>query len=178
MIHFNLLIVSVEFSVDVSNIISSRGSNATFNCSTMGSDEFESSYVWMLNETVIGVGPTLVLMDIDASSGGNYTCVVNNTAGTHSASATLYVIPYIVTPLDEQIPVVNGSNLNISCTATGFPSPSVIWVNVTNMEVVDTQLLDFSPVLFGDEGLYRCVATSEINGTNFTVSDETTLVGR
>lgn len=178
MIHFNLLIVSVEFSVDVSSIISSRGSNATFKCPTMGSDEFESSYVWMLNETVIGVGPTLVLMDINAYSGGNYTCVVNNAVGTHSASATLYVVPYIITPLDEQIPVVNGSNLNISCTAAGFPSPTVIWVNTTNMETLETQLLDFTPVLFGDEGLYQCVANAEINGTNFTVSDETTLVGR
>lgn len=144
----------------------------------MGSDEFESSYVWVLNETVIGVGPTLVLMDIDASSGGNYTCVVNNTAGTHSASATLYVVPYIVTPLDEQILTVNGSNLNISCIAAGFPSPSVNWLNVTNMEMLDTPLLDFSPVLFGDEGIYCCIATADINDTNFTASDETTLVGK
>ena len=178
MIHFNLLIVSDEFSVFVSNVISSRGSNVTFECSTMGSEGFENSYVWMRNGTMIGDGPSLVVMNTDASSGGNYTCIVNNAAGTHFASATLYVEPYIATPLDERVSIANGSNLSIICTAAGFPSPSVKWINLTNMEMLDTLLMYFNPVMFGDEGLYRCIATTEINGTNFTASDETTLVGR
>ena len=47
-----------------------------------------------------------------------------------------------------------------------------------NAEMMNTSLLEFSPVMFGDEGLYRCVATTEINGTNFSVTDDNILVGK
>ena len=119
----------------------------------------------------------LEVMDINASSGGSYMCTVNNAAGNDSASTTLYVAPYIVTPLEEQTLTTNGSNVNISCDADGFPSPTASWVDMTNAEVVNMSLLEFSPVMFGDEGLYRCVATVEIDGTNFTAMDDTLLVG-
>ena len=126
----------------------------------------------------IGNESTLVVMDIDASSGGDYTCTVSNAAGNDSASTTLYVAPYIVTPLEEQTLTTSGSSVNISCDADGFPIPTVRWVDMTNAEVVNTSLLKFNPVMFGDEGLYRCVASAEINGMSFTATDETILVGK
>ena len=119
----------------------------------------------------------LEVMDIDASSGGDYTCTVSNAAGNDSASTTLYVAPYIVTPLEEQTLTTSGSNVNISCDADGFPTPTVRLVD-NNAEVVNTSLLEFSPVMFGDEGFYHCVASAEINGTSFTATDITILVGK
>ena len=116
-------------------------------------------------------------MNFNTSSGGVYTCTVSNAAGSGSASTTLYVLPFIVTPLEEQILTMNGSNMNISCDADGFPNPTVSWVDMTNAEVVSTSLLEFSPVIFGDEGLYRCVATAEIDNMNFNATDDIILVG-
>ena len=121
---------------------------------------------------------TLTLLNVNASSGGNYTCTVSNTAGNDSASTTLYVAPYIFTPLEEQTLTTNGSNANIICDADGFPSPTVSWVDMTNTGVVNMSLLEFGPVMFGDEGLYRCVATAEIDGMNFTAMDDTILIGK
>ena len=85
-----------------------------------------------MNGNIIGNDSMLEVMDIDASSGGVYTCIVSNAAGSDSASTTLYVAPYIVTPLEEQTLTTNGSNVSISCDADGFPNPSVSWVDMTN----------------------------------------------
>ena len=137
-----------------------------------------NSFVWTMDANVIGSESVLNVVDIDASHGGSYICTVSNAAGAESASATLYVEPYIDTPLERETLAINGSNLNISCNAVGFPIPVVVWVDMQGIEVSNSSQLQFSPVLFGDEGLYRCVATSEIGETIFTAMSETTLVGK
>ena len=162
--------------VSVSSNLSRVGNNVSFSCFSMGGPN--NTYVWLKDKDIIGNGTTLVVTNIDASSGGNYTCSVSNAAGNDSASTTLYVAPYIVIPLEEQTLTTNGSNVNISCDAAGFPSPTVIWVDMTEQRVSNTPLLQFSPVMFGDEGVYRCVATVDINGMPFTANNETTLVGK
>ena len=161
--------------MSVSHDISNFGSNVTFSCSAMGGPDI--TYYWMKNGRIIENESILVIADVDASSGGSYTCLVSNAAGNDSASTTLYVAPYIVTPLEEQTLTANGSNVNISCDAAGFPSPTVTWVNMTNVEISNTSLLQFSPVMFGDEGVYRCEATAQINGMVFIASNQTTLIG-
>ena len=154
----------------------SQGNNTTLTCSAFGGPN--NTFLWEMNGSIIGNDSMLDVTDIDASSGGNYTCTVSNAAGSDSASTTLYVAPYIVTPLEEQILTTNGSNVNISCNADGFPTPTVSWMDMTNAEVVNMPLLEFSPVMFGDEGLYRCVAAAEINGVDFNATDDTILVGK
>ena len=170
--------VSPESSVSISpiNPVFSRGNSIAFICSTLGGPN--NTFRWEMNGNIVGNDSMLEVMNIDASSGGSYMCTVSNAAGNDSASTTLYVAPYIVTPLEEQTLTTNGSNVNISCDADGFPSPTVSWVDVTNAEVVNMSLLEFSPVMFGDEGLYHCVATAEINGINFNTIDDTILIGK
>ena len=136
-----------------------------------------NTFLWEKNGTIIGNDSTLKLMTIDASYGGDYSCIVSNAAGADSASTTLYVAPYIITPLQKQIlSTVDGSSVIINCSAAGFPTPTVNWVDMLNTEVSSTPQLWFNPVVFGDEGLYRCIASSDINGTNFAAIDETTLI--
>ena len=146
----------------------------------MGQGGPNNSYAWERNGKVLNNENKnkLTLMIGISSSGGLYRCTVSNAAGSDSASTILYVAPYIVTPLEEQTLATNGSNVNISCGADGFPSPTVSWVDTTNAEAVNMALLEFSPVMFGDEGVYRCVATAEINGMSFNTTDNTILVGK
>ena len=61
--------------------------------------------------------------------------MISNAAGAEYASASLYVKPYIDTSLDRETLAVNGSNLNISCNAVGFPIPVVVWVDMQGIEV-------------------------------------------
>lgn len=154
--------------------VSIRGENLTLRCLTVGS--FVDSYLWEKNGSIIGNSDTLDII-VDASSGGIYTCAVSNDAGSDSSTTTLYVAPYIDTSLEKETLTASKSILDISCDATGFPAPSVIWVDTQGLEVSNTSQLQFSPVMFGDEGQYYCLATTEINGTDFTAMDETTLIG-
>lgn len=178
-IHCIFSTVSPEGSVVISphDIIINFGDNITLRCAAMGGPNV--TFKWEVNREVVGNDSVLNLMAVDATYGDNYYCIVNNSAGTDSTFTTLYVAPYIVTPLDEQIlAAVNGSSLDIICDAAGFPYPNVTWVDMFNMEVSNTSLLRFSPTSFGNEGVYRCVASATINGRLLVAMDDTTLISK
>ena len=168
----------VEITLNIDLNVTSLDDTVMMMC--IGSGGPNNTYEWIKDGTILDgeTSDTLTLITVNASSGGSYTCTVSNAAGSDSASTTLYVAPYIVTPLEEQILTTDGSNVNISCDADGFPSPNVSWVDMTNAEVVNMSLLEFSPVMFGDEGLYRCVATAEIIGMGFNATNDSILVGK
>ena len=71
-----------------------HGENATLTCISMGGPN--NVYQWEKDGNVVATDDILTLMDIDASSGGIYTCTVSNLAGNDSATTTLYVAPYFV----------------------------------------------------------------------------------
>ena len=169
------LTVSPRGSISPQNIITTLGDITTLNCSTLGGPS--NSFQWERNGIPIENDSVLTLEGINASHGGTYTCIISNAAGNDSVSTTLYVAPYIDTLLEEQTLAENGSNVNIVCTAAGFPIPNVIWVNALGSDISNTSLLQFSPVIFGDEGSYRCVATIEINEVMFLATNETILIG-
>ena len=170
----NIIIEPVISAVFPSNTISIQGENITFRCLPVG--RFIDSYLWEKDGMIVGNDETLEVI-VDASSGGIYTCTVSNAAGTDSNFTTLYIEPFINVPLNDQTLAINGTNVNISCDAAGFPPPNVSWVDTLGLKVSNTSQLQFSPVLFGDKGNYHCVLTAEINGMNFSARDETTLTG-
>ena len=157
--------------------VASIHSNVTLTCHNEGGPT--NIYQWRKDGIILNniTDNTLKLNGIKVTSGGDYTCTVRNAAGMESTTTTLYIAPYIVTPLEKETHAFNGSNVNVSCEADGFPPPAVSWVNMTSMEVSNTTLLDFSPVLVRDEGIYRCVATLEVNGSSIEATDETNLIG-
>ena len=154
------------------------GDDVTLMCISDGGPN--NSFEWSKDGVVLTreINNTLTLSFITASSGGVYTCSVSNAAGNDSASTTLYVAPYIVTPLQELTLTKDGLVVNTSCDAAGFPSPVVNWMNMANVEVSSTSLLQFNPVMFGDEGMYRCSASSLISGTELIATNVTILTSR
>lgn len=178
--HFCLhFIVSPEGSVAVSQeiIIASLGDSVTLSCSALGGPNI--TFQWIKDGIIIGNDSMLELVAIDASRGGDYFCIVSNAAGTERATSAVYVRPYIVTPLDSRVLTkVNGSALSITCDADGFPTPSVMWFNRGNVQVSNTSQLVLDPLSFGDEGLYTCVASNEINQTYSSAVDDTTIISK
>ena len=167
-------------------------SNVSFNIASLnqavclmcnGSGGPNNTYEWMKDGNVLDgeVDNTLALNIINGSSGGNYTCILRNAAGNDSDSTILYVAPYIINPLEEKVFTMNGSTLSIICEADGFPSPEVMWAriheNMTGTVVSTTSLLDMNPVVFGNEGLYRCIVSFEIGEMLHMAFDDTTLIG-
>ena len=167
-------------------------SNVSFNIASLneavclmcnGSGGPNNTYEWMKDGKILDgeVDNALALNIINSSSGGVYTCIVRNAAGSGSDNMTLYVAPYIMNPLEEQVFRMNGSTLSILCDTDGFPSPDVIWarihMNMTGTVASNRSLLEMNPVVFGNEGLYRCTASVEIGEMLHMASDETTLIG-
>ena len=152
-------------------------SNVTLTCSNRGGPT--NTYEWRKDGIIFDgeTNKTLSLNSVEVTSGGDYTCTVSNDAGMDSTTTTLYIAPYIAVPLEEEIQADNGSSVNVSCEADGFPLPTVNWVNRTNIVVANTTLLKFSPVLVGHEGIYRCVATIVVNGSSIDATDEINLIG-
>ena len=138
----------------------------------------ENDFYWLMNGLFIANRSTLTIVNINASQGGNYTCLVGNSAGIDSFSTSLYVAPNIDTPLEDKVLTYNGSSVTLTCDASGFPPPRVIWLDDLDFEISNTSLLELAPVLFGDEGVYRCEASLEIDGMNYTATDATTLFGK
>ena len=142
-----------------------RGDNITINCLAMANSDI--SYQWQANSTNISgeTSTTLVLSNVNASSGGKYSCVAFNRAGNGSASAFVFISPYFSTqPEDGR--GSNGFNVILVCVAEAFPAPQYKWERVEGQAIRDTVLgvnsttLSFNPLIFGDEGNYLCNAIS------------------
>ena len=124
------------------------------------------------------VSSSLTVNNITADDGGYHTCIAENEAGFTEASAVLYVSLYVSEP---QVGL-NTTSFNfetITCTIEGFPinyTWEKLMENMKYSEVSTGQVLKFNPVEFGDEGVYRCVAHSDLGEE--LVSDDLTVTSK
>ena len=87
--------------------------------------------------------------------------------------------------------IIEGSNGSITCTATGYPVPTVVWQNSDGSSLSNNRLLSGSPVnisstgvgnvtsvsvelmvigvMRDDNGLYRCSANNSINNATSNI---------
>ena len=100
------------------------------------------------------------------------------------------VAPTITTPLEgQQFNITEGSNASITCTATGYPVPTVVWQNSDGSSLSNNRLVSGSPVNISstgvgnvsvelmvigamrvDTGMYRCSASNSISNTTRNIS--------
>ena len=171
---------NVTIAVSPSNTsIAMRNDNVTFTCDAQGGPG--NLFQWQRNGANLDemTQPILQLTSVDASDGGEYTCVVSNAAGNDSTVFILYIHPYIVTDPQLQILAANDAQASFTCEAMGFPDPSYRWMKNEDLEFERfNQSLTFSPVMFGDEGTYQCAAYITLSMLNFTAdSQQGVLIG-
>ena len=86
----------------------------------------------------------------------------------------------------QQFNIIQGSNGSITCTATGYPVPTVVWQNSDGSSLSNNRLISGSPVIsstgFGnvssvsvelmvigamrvDTRMYRCSVDNGVNST-------------
>ena len=95
------------------------------------------------------------------------------------------VSPNITEPVEEALTIIEGGN--ITCRATGYPVPDVVWLYINGSEVDKKRLVTSSvmatgvgnvsvvnvsmiEVMRGDSGVYTCLATNPVGDDNTTVS--------
>ena len=94
------------------------------------------------------------------------------------------LVPPIITPMEgQQFNIIEGSNGSITCTATGYPVPTVVWQNSDGSSLSNNRLVSGSPVISPtgvgnvtsisvelmvigamrvDTGMYRCSANNSV----------------
>ena len=103
------------------------------------------------------------------------------------------VSPNITTPMEgQQFNITEGSNGLITCTATGYPVPTVVWQNSDGSSLSNNRLVSGSPVNISstgggnvtsvsvelmvigamrvDTGTYRCSASNNISNTTSNIN--------
>ena len=108
---------------------------------------------------------TLTLTDVTEKDGGAYTCTVTNPAGNGSYTTYVFISP-MITMNPTSVNADNGTTeISFTCSATGFPEPEIEWMKEdgslpSSASGQNTTILTIGPVLFGNKGLYYCVAMS------------------
>ncbi len=157
----------VIIALDSRNQTYIRNENATLRCMSMGGPN--NIYRWQMDGKDIASknfnNETLDLLNVNATNGGNYSCIVSNAAGSHSESTYLFIFPYFVTQ-PSNVMSTNGSEVSLICEVEAFPAPDYQWYRIDGMEIraeIRSNILFINFVLFGDEGYYYCNATSQGN---------------
>ena len=102
------------------------------------------------------------------------------------------VAPNITTLMEgQQFNIIEGYNGSITCTATGYPVPTVVWQNSDGSSLSNNRLISDSPVISStgvgnvssvsvelmvigamrvDTGMYRCSVNNSISSTTRNIS--------
>ena len=92
----------------------------------------------------------------------------------------------------QQFNITEGRNGSITCTATGYPVPTVVWQNIDGSSLSDNRLVSGSPVNMSstgvgnetsvsvelmvigamrvDTGMYRCSANNSVDSTSRNIT--------
>ncbi|XP_068231428.1 hemicentin-1-like [Palaemon carinicauda] len=119
-------------------------------------------------------GKTLGIDVVDRNDAGMYTCFASNIAGNHSKDYFLQVLqPPQLLDAPNEILAVSGEVVNLICSFTGFPSPTIRWYFEDTALPTDHSLLpsggvQVSPVRPEHVGNYTCAAENEAGKANHT----------
>ncbi|XP_040895666.1 hemicentin-1 [Toxotes jaculatrix] len=117
---------------------------------------------------ILSNGRTLQVSSAQVSDTGRYVCVADNVAGSAEKSFNLnvHVPPTIIGLSPENVTVVVNNFVSLSCEATGFPPPTLSWLNDrgpiqgnTNALIMPGgRTLQILKAKVSDGGKYSCVA--------------------
>ncbi|XP_039213555.1 hemicentin-1 isoform X2 [Crotalus tigris] len=158
------------------NVIVPPGARAILTCLTMSTVRY--NLTWHRdNRNVKFLEPlrmrimsnlSLELKTVKISDAGEYNCMASNEGGFTRASVFLTVQEspkVIVSPKNQSF--TEGSEVSISCSATGYPKPTVVWTHndiflmaSNRYRLTPGGTLMIKNAVPKDEGVYGCLASN------------------
>ncbi|XP_034265503.1 hemicentin-1 isoform X1 [Pantherophis guttatus] len=158
------------------NVTVSPGNRAILTCLTMSTVRY--NLTWHRdNRNVKLLEPlrmrmmsnlSLEIKTVKISDAGEYNCVASNEGGFTRASVFLTVQepPKVIVSSKNQS-FTEGSEVSISCSATGYPKPTVVWTH-NDMFLMASNRYRLTPggtliiknTVPKDEGVYGCLASN------------------
>jgi hypothetical protein len=147
------------------------------------------TYQWLFNGTNIpgATSASLTLNFVQYSNAGAYSVLVTNSLGsTLSSNAVLTVVPptppgFVSQPASQTVPV--GTNVTLTATATGAPSPAYKWyfngaplADGSHYAGTTTSTLQISNLQTNDTGGYSVIATNIGGSATSSVATVTVLL--
>jgi N-acetylneuraminic acid mutarotase len=136
------------------------------------------SYEWRHNGTAVGTNSaTLKLTDIQLDAAGSYDCVITNTIGgasqtatSQAATLTVAQLPSISTqPMTSTL--AQGSSVTLTVAASANGTLSYQWnLNGTAVNGATSPTLTLQNLQPNENGAYTCAVTNTLNGVAATTS--------
>ncbi len=79
----------------------------------------------------------------------------------------LFTVPSAIQPIQNETIITEGSNLTLTCQASGTPHPTVSWFKPDGQRVDRSQLL-FTNISRNEAGEYTCEASNECGNASQT----------
>lgn len=122
----------------------------------------EPTYQWYKDGGLLTgeVFDTLTLTDVDANDGGTYRCKVSNAAGdVWSSEIDLRIVPYVISQTGN-ISIARNSEVTLTVTGAGFPSPTYQWYKGVVLLTGETSATLTKFWTAPDAGTYKCKLTN------------------
>ncbi|XP_069080558.1 neurotrimin-like isoform X1 [Pleurodeles waltl] len=126
---------------------------------------------WTADQRVILIANTksefsIQIQDVSVYDEGPYTCAVRTDYHPKTARMHLIVqVPPQIVEISSDVVVNEGSNISLTCVATGRPEPTVNWRQVSHSGaglVSEDEYLEISGITKEQSGLYECTAANEV----------------
>ena len=114
-------------------------------------------------------------------NGKEYIATIENNAGTETVTKSVFFLPRINEQPVENVITDANQPVVLSISFSGFPFPSAQWQksdmgNFENLPGQNQTTLEFSSIDYSDAGVYRCVISTTINGTDYTIESQETII--
>ncbi|VIO88235.1 Uncharacterized protein BM_BM11652 [Brugia malayi] len=178
--------VSTDFVVDIfikphfrdlkTEIRVHNGEQARLECKVDGNPE--PNITWMRggrpiedmrNIILSPRGETMMILKSRRSDSGSYSCVAKNSAGEAEANfiVTVLIAPYIEEQIDQNLRVVQGTQVIMHCPVQGNPKPKIKWlydgkpITINRGKILsENDLIIQQPEQY-EKGRYTCLADNE-----------------
>ncbi|XP_057298458.1 hemicentin-1-like isoform X2 [Hydractinia symbiolongicarpus] len=143
------------------------GDAVVFQCDVSGSSLI--TYTWYKNSVQLSWTQSKhIINNIQKDDTALYLCKTSNMAGTKSSNEVQLSVQYLNKPSIHK-KNTSDTSLELSCSFTGSPMPSVAWYK-DGVKISDSANLTVNDVRENDTSVYKCVVTNLVGSLTATTS--------
>ncbi|CAL9684199.1 unnamed protein product [Knipowitschia caucasica] len=177
---------SVDMQRTTDNITIRQGDTAVIRCYV---DDKVSRVAWLNRSNIIFAGQdkwsldprvdlvtkgqleySLRIQKVDVYDEGTYTCSIQTKQKSKTSHIHLIVqVPASIYKVSEDVIVNEGSNVTLSCLASGRPDPIITWrlLNPSAEPLDGEEFLDIIGIMRSQAGRYECKASNDVATPDF-----------